>query len=118
MSVTSASRSDRTALAQSGAAQPRRAQRPAGPAAKGYRVIRPALPVAAAPEAGLAARLWQRLCAALRVTPEQWAAHQLVRQTHLDVGQRVVVLSGGQPVLMTPPVPATTGRRAAQPDLA
>ena len=121
MSLTSSPRSARPALTRlplSGSAQ---ASRSASRTAKGYRLVaRPAPPVAAAQEAGglgLLARMWQRLCAALHVTPEQRYARQLARQTGLEVGQRVVLLSGGQPVLMPPQDPSAFGRRSAQPDL-
>lgn len=114
MSLTSSPRSARPALTRlplSGSAQASRS-------AKGYRLVaRPAPPVAAAQEVGGLVRLWQRLCAALRVTPEQGYTRQLARQTGVDVGQRVVLLTGGRPVLMPPQDPSAFGRRSAQPDL-
>lgn len=117
MSLTSSPRSARPALTRlplSGSAQ---ANRSDSRSAKGYRLVaRPAPPVAAAQEVGGLVRLWQRLCAALRVTPEQGYTRQLARQTGVDVGQRVV-LTGGRPVLMPPQDPSAFGRRSAQPDL-
>ncbi len=97
MSLTSSPRSARPPLARSP-------------------LSRPAQPVAAR-GAGWVSRLWQRLCAALRVTPEQWYARQLAQQTALDVGRRVVQLSGGRPILMTPQDPVISGHRPAQADL-
>ena len=114
MSLSTSPRSARPALTRTSLSGSTQASR----SGKGYRLVaRPAPPVAAAREVGGLARLWQRLCAALRVTPEQCYARQLARQAGLDVGRRVVLLSGGQPVLMTPQDPSTFGRRPAQPDL-
>ena len=89
-----------------------------GRSPKGFRVIRRVHLAPAAPKSGPKLGLWQRLCAAFHLTPQQWHAWQMWRQAAPGGdGLRAVVLSGAHSTLISAPPPATSPRRFSQAEL-
>ncbi|MDV6375931.1 hypothetical protein [Deinococcus arenicola] len=86
--------------------------------AKGFRVIRAVRLVTPAPQPGLLRGLWQRLIAALIVTPQQWHAWQTNhRAASGGDGLRALGLSNGHSCLISSPETAPSQRRPTQADL-